>query len=64
MVTDPTIFWMAVILAMGAAYGWLLREHLKSKDKEIEYLKAEGAGWKRLAFKGADVVEKAVDHGK
>lgn len=58
---DPTLFWMAAMAGMGSGFMWLLREHLKSKSEEIQYLREENAGWKRLAIKGADITEKAVE---
>ena len=51
---DPTLFWMAAIAGLGGFTGWLLRDY-------IGYLKAEAASWRALAYKGANVAEKAVE---
>ncbi len=61
MTVDPTVFWMTVIIAMGGAYGWLLRTMLKGKDDQIAALTAQNDFLLKLTLKSTAVTEKAVD---
>ena len=54
MPTDPALFWMTALLGLSGFTAWLLRDY-------IAYLKAQTEAWRALAYKGADVVEKAVE---
>lgn len=53
-VNDPSLFWMAAIGGLGAFTGWLLRDY-------IAFLKAQIDSWRTLAYKGANVAEKAIE---
>lgn len=46
--TDPTLFWMAVILAGGGFIGWLLRDYIAN-------LKAQAESWKSLYLELVEV---------
>lgn len=53
---DPTFFWMAALGALGGFTAWMLKDY-------IAYLKQQAESWRVLAYKGANVAEKAVEKG-
>lgn len=58
---DPTLFWMTALAGTGGAFMWLLKVHLDFQGQRIGYLEKQVEDWKRLAMKGADITEKAVE---
>lgn len=52
--SDPSLFWMTALTGVGAFAAFLIRDYL-------QYLKREAEDWKRIALRGVDVAERAVD---
>jgi hypothetical protein len=53
-VQDPVIFLIAALTGLGGFTAWLLRDY-------IAYLKAQTENWRQIAYRGANVAEKAVE---
>lgn len=52
--TDPSLFWMAALIGLGGFTAWLLKDY-------IAFLKGQIDSWRTLAYKGANVAERAVE---